>query len=304
MNSSIPPKFSIIIDNYNYGRFLAQAIESALSQTYSNLEIVVVDDGSTDHSREVIAQYGGKVISVFKKNGGQASAFNAGFAACSGEFVCFLDADDVMLPQRVAEAVNLLDQYPQAAWCYHQLNLMDEDGNLISGSSPERKIYEFDLRSRMQRGSLKRLPLPLPGIVGLTFRRSHLEKILPMPESEGIFLNDSYVQFASCAIAKGVASSARLETQRIHGSNAYTRSANQAKIKAQIHVLTAYWLRINFPTVYQFSNCFFAPGLARAWWMKAPDEGLRRAIRDYQALVSLHEYPSIWMRALYHSFKL
>lgn len=296
-------KVSIIIDNYNYGRFLGQAIESALSQTYPNTEIIVVDDGSTDHSREVIAQYDGKIIAVLKENGGQASAFNAGFAASSGDLICFLDADDVMLPERVETAVNLLAQHSQATWCYHQLGLMDEHGKLILTDSSTPQIYEFDMRSRMQQGSLKQLPLPLPGIVGLTFRRSHLEKILPMPESEGIALNDSYVQFVSCAIGPGVALSARLETQRIHGNNAYTQSANQSKVKAKIHVLTAYWLRINFPFVYPFSNCLFASGLGLSWRIKEDNEGLKQAIQDYQSMLSLREYPMIWVRAIYHALK-
>src|SRR4051812_16040279 len=92
------PWASIIINNYNYGHFLRDAIDSALAQTYPCTEVIVVDDGSTDDSREVIAGYGQRVTAVFKENGGQASAFNAGFAASRGEVVVFLDADDTLLP--------------------------------------------------------------------------------------------------------------------------------------------------------------------------------------------------------------
>ncbi|MBA3924582.1 MAG: glycosyltransferase, partial [Nostocaceae cyanobacterium] len=92
MNSR--PLVSILINNYNYERFLREAIDSASLQTYSPVEVVVVDDGSGDNSRELIASYGEQIVSVFKQNGGQASAFNAGFAASHGEIVCFLDADD------------------------------------------------------------------------------------------------------------------------------------------------------------------------------------------------------------------
>ncbi len=72
---------TILINNYNYGRFLRQAIDSALDQTYTNIEVLVVDDGSTDESRSVIYSYGDRVRAVFKENGGQASTFNAGVAA-------------------------------------------------------------------------------------------------------------------------------------------------------------------------------------------------------------------------------
>ena len=70
------PGVSIIIANFNYGRFLSQAIESALDQSYDNVEVIVVDDGSTDCSRDVINSFGCRIISEFKENGGQVSAFN------------------------------------------------------------------------------------------------------------------------------------------------------------------------------------------------------------------------------------
>ena len=82
-----PRLASIIIDNYNYGRFLKDAIESALNQTYPNREVIVVDDGSTDNSREVIASYTDRIIPVLKDNGGHASAFNAGVLVSRGEVI-------------------------------------------------------------------------------------------------------------------------------------------------------------------------------------------------------------------------
>ena len=70
---------SIIVNNYNYQRFLTEAIDSALKQTYCNTEVIVVDDGSTDGSLEIIASYGRRIIPLLKGNGGQNSALNAGF---------------------------------------------------------------------------------------------------------------------------------------------------------------------------------------------------------------------------------
>src|SRR5215217_1250210 len=92
------PFVSVVVNNYNYGRFLGEAIDSALAQTYPRTEVVVVDDGSTDDSCSVIAGYDGRVVPVLKENGGQASAFNAGFAASRGDIVIFLDADDYLFP--------------------------------------------------------------------------------------------------------------------------------------------------------------------------------------------------------------
>src|ERR1700719_288784 len=85
---------SIIIPNYNYARYLRIAIDSALAQTYAPVEVIVVDDGSTDNSREVIESYGDRITPIIKTNGGHGSALNAGYAASRGEIVIFLDADD------------------------------------------------------------------------------------------------------------------------------------------------------------------------------------------------------------------
>ena len=91
---SEPPLVSIVVNNYNYASYLAQAIESALGQTYPHTEVVVVDDGSTDGSWEIVASYGDRVRALRKVNGGQASAFNAGFEMSRGEIVWFVDSDD------------------------------------------------------------------------------------------------------------------------------------------------------------------------------------------------------------------
>src|SRR5437016_4869848 len=107
-NPTAPPLATIVIDNYNYAQFLREAIDSALAQTYSPFEVVVVDDGSTDGSRAIIESYGSRIKSLFKTNGGQGSAFNAGFAASNGSVVCFLDADDILLPSALETVVNLL----------------------------------------------------------------------------------------------------------------------------------------------------------------------------------------------------
>src|SRR5947209_447543 len=95
------PVLTIAINNHNYGRFLADAVDSALAQTYSEVEVVVVDDGSTDESSEVIRQYGPSVRAIFQERQGHAAALDTGLGAASGEIVCFLDADDILLPETI-----------------------------------------------------------------------------------------------------------------------------------------------------------------------------------------------------------
>src|SRR5258708_1155046 len=97
---------SVIVNNYNYERFLREAIDSALNQTYRNTEVIVVDDGSTDGSLEIIASYGQRIIPLLKGNGGQNSALNAGFSLSRGDVILFLDSDDVLFPTAVRAAVD------------------------------------------------------------------------------------------------------------------------------------------------------------------------------------------------------
>src|ERR1019366_560992 len=116
------PLVSILINNYNYGRFLRDAIDSALSQTYPNTEVIVVDDGSSDDSRDIIATYGERIIPILKHNGGQASAFNAGFAASNGLWIHLLDSDDIFLPNKTGRVQELTAAYSSAGMIAHNVD--------------------------------------------------------------------------------------------------------------------------------------------------------------------------------------
>src|SRR5436309_2461294 len=98
---------SIIVNNFNYGRFLREAIDSALNQTWPGVEVIVVDDGSTDDSREIIASYGDRIVPLLKPNEGQNSAFNAGFSVSRGAAIIFLDSDDALLPAAVEAVIDV-----------------------------------------------------------------------------------------------------------------------------------------------------------------------------------------------------
>ncbi|HEX3110532.1 MAG TPA: glycosyltransferase family A protein, partial [Thermoanaerobaculia bacterium] len=92
---------SVVIPSYNYARYLGEAIDSALGQTLPPLEVIVVDDGSTDDTPAVLAAYGDRIRVLRQKNAGVAVARNSGIAAARGECVAFLDADDVWLPRKL-----------------------------------------------------------------------------------------------------------------------------------------------------------------------------------------------------------
>jgi glycosyltransferase involved in cell wall biosynthesis len=111
---SVTPVISVVIPNYNNGSLLAAAIESALNQTFRAVEIVVVDDGSTDDSRQVIERYRPPIQAIFQPNRGPAAARNAGIRAACGEYIQFLDADDLLLPHALERLVAMAWQHPEA----------------------------------------------------------------------------------------------------------------------------------------------------------------------------------------------
>ena len=172
---------SIIIDNYNYGRFLREAIESALRQTCRPIEVIVVDDGSTDDSRNIICDYGDRVVPIFKDNGGQASALNAGFALSHGDVVIFLDADDVLLPGAAQRVIETFRADEAIAKIQYRMEVIDVDGRPTGKLKP---APHLPLRS----GDIRRHHLTFPfdmvrmATSGNAFSARVLRQIFPIPE--------------------------------------------------------------------------------------------------------------------------
>lgn len=124
------PLVSVVIPNYNYARFLPEALESVLAQTYPAVEILVVDDGSTDDSLQVLREYEGRVRALTPPNGGVARARNLGIRESRGELVAFLDSDDAWNPEKLAKQVALLED-GGFGMVYTGLRFVDEDGTVL-----------------------------------------------------------------------------------------------------------------------------------------------------------------------------
>jgi len=122
---------SVIIPNYNYAQYLRGAIESVLGQTYSNIEIIVVDDGSTDGSKELIGSFGNKITPVFQRNEGVSAARNNAVNASSGEYLAFLDADDSWMPEKVEKQFNLFQTDSALGLVHVGVIEVDENGSTL-----------------------------------------------------------------------------------------------------------------------------------------------------------------------------
>ena len=236
------PLVSIIINNYNYARFLGRAIASALAQTYRPLQVIVVDDGSTDHSRkviaEVIAEFGDQVLPVLKANGGQASAFNAGFAASQGDVVIFLDADDELAPHVAAATVATFAAQPDVVRVQYRLEIVDAEGQRLGQTKPPQAmpIPVGDLRQAVLHHGDDIAWLPTSGNA---FAATVLRQILPMPEADYRICADYYLSNLSPLYGPVAALAQPGGCYRVHGANSHQTSAVHPRQLRQIITQTA-----------------------------------------------------------------
>ena len=209
------PLVSIIITNYNYGRYLRAAIDSGLAQTYPQVEVIVVDDGSTDGSREIIEAYGKRVIPIIKVNGGHGSALNAGLAASRGEIVMFLDADDELTAQAAARVVEAWR--PGVAKAQFQLEMVDDRGKPIGLRVPPFNgfIPNGDIRDRIVRFG----EYPSSPSSGNAYARAALTRLMPLDEATWFAAAEKPLVFLTPFFGDVVSICAPLGRYRIHEDN-------------------------------------------------------------------------------------
>lgn len=175
------PLVSIVINNHNYGAYVRAAIESALAQTYEHVEVIVVDAGSTDSSREIIGEYGDRVITVFKEAEGQASTCNAGIARSSGQVIFVLDSDDVLYPDIAGRAARIFANDPDVAWVQFRLEVIDQRGMAAGVLKPAAHLPR---RSGDLRSHIVAFPWDVTRMAtsGNAFSMTALKQVLPIPE--------------------------------------------------------------------------------------------------------------------------
>jgi glycosyltransferase involved in cell wall biosynthesis len=217
------PTVDVIVNNYNYAPYLRDAIDSALGQTYPDVQVIVVDDGSTDESREIITSYGNDVVAVFKENGGQASALNAGFSGSSGDLVIFLDADDVLLPDVAGRVAAAFAARPDLVKVHYPMEVIDRTSRRTGTYKPAPHLL---LRS----GDLRRLALTFPfdvvwtAMTGNAFAARALRHIFPIPEDDFRILADWYLNHLVPLLGPVKALEGVGAQYRIHGRNSYELS--------------------------------------------------------------------------------
>ena len=190
--------------------------------------MIVVDDGSIDHSREIIAGYGDRIIPVLKENGGQASAFNAGFAVSRGEVIFFLDADDMLLPGAVEKALEFFHN-PDIVKLHWPLWVIDAQGRKTGQVFPGSTLPEGDFRDVVLRNGPS--SSASPPTTGNAWARSFLDRVFPIPNGEYKICADDYLYALAPAFGPIKRISEAQGLYRIHGQNNYQSKTFEEKLR-------------------------------------------------------------------------
>lgn len=207
------PLVSIVIRNYNYAQFLQKCIDSALSQSYHSIEVIVVDDGSTDHSRQVISNYGDRVAAIFQENGGEESSCCSGFRASRGKIVIFLDADDMLRPGAAQAVVNAWTESTSKVQFY--LDWVDKSDRPLGKRWPSFSMPRGDVMRFIRIYGF----YPSPPTTGNAFARFFLDEVLPTSNGPWTRHIDTYLIALAPLYGEVTSLDQSLGYYRVHGKN-------------------------------------------------------------------------------------
>ena len=252
-DASGPPLVSIVVINYNYGPFLARAIDSALAQSHTNTEVIVVDDGSKDNSAAIIASYAGRVRAVMKGNGGHSSAVNAGFAKARGAYVLLLDADDILFANCVEQALAALR--PGDAKLQFRLTTIDRQGRdqgmVFPWFPPDFSPAQVDRQARTSGWH------PWTVSTGNLYARWFLDQLFPLDVARISRSPDGYLNKLAPLFGPVRTLPCVLGAYRVHGRNAWASTTESWNADVAVD-----WLRFHAIIEGAFIECAAARGVA------------------------------------------
>lgn len=223
------PLISVIIPVYNRESFICRALESVFSQSYpaGRMDVIVIDDGSTDNTSDIVKQYGRDIRYIRQENRGIASARNKGIAAAKGEVISFLDADDLWHKERLQKIAGVFNANMEIGMVYHSFSLIDGGDEIIHDNFYKAFGYTEGLSGRVSKEIFSgRI---FCGGSSFAFTRKIIDKIYPVPEDvrRGV---DYYIASISSCLADAVFMPGILGKYRYHGMNT-TMHAGRDDIK-------------------------------------------------------------------------
>jgi glycosyltransferase involved in cell wall biosynthesis len=296
--SMSPPLASILINNYNYARFLREAIDSALKQDYPAKEVLVVDDGSTDNSREIISSYGDRIVPIFKENGGQSSAFNAGVAASRGNILCFLDADDFFHPDKVSRVVEAFRQQGlnSKPMMVHHLLAVKGNGDVEARTYGKTHDSPMNLYAFAQRHRF--IWYEAGPTTTISINRNLAQKIFPLPEQGVRISGDDFIVCGASLLAEVYSLKDVLGGYRIHGENLWFRSDRRKSpefLRTLENYLNDKLTENGLSPVICFDNSIYAwPVLvAERRWLKLAWHMLRLSVKQHDRYTAEFVYHTV-----------
>lgn len=285
-------KVSIIIPTYNQAKYIAQTIDSTLAQTYPNVEVIVVNDGSTDDTAAILVGYGDRIKCISQANRGLAGARNAGFSVAQGEYLLFLDSDDIIPTEKVARHLEQFDKQPEVGVVYSGWQYIDQTGNPLPG----------DMRPGKQGRLLKELLLSnfycIPGAAIL--KRQLIDQVGLFDETlkaeEDI---DMWTRIAHAGYKFGYIDELLLQ-YRIHANSLSTQADHQ--VKYAFARLDKFFSAPNLavdvqqlkPEAYSRLHYISAARFFRAGQAEAGREHLRLATTVYPPLAADEQWLTEW----------
>jgi glycosyltransferase involved in cell wall biosynthesis len=294
------PLVSILINNYNYARFLGVAIDSALTQSYVSTEVLVVDDGSTDNSREVISRFGNRVTAIFKENGGQASSFNAGVSACRGDILCFLDADDFFYPDKVSRVVEFFHEHAEnlkPIMLHHLLAVKNDTGADVEGR-PYGKTHPspMNLYAFAQRHNF--IWYEAGPTTSISLNRILTDRLFPIPEKGVRISGDDFIVCGASLLADVYSIKEILGGYRVHEKNNWFHSTQRKSpefLCALQDYLNAKLVENGLSPVICFDESIYAwQGLLDdERWIKLGWQMLKRSVKQHDRYTALWVYYTV-----------
>lgn len=233
------PRVSLVVPVYNAENYVAEAIESILAQTYSNVELIVIDDGSSDGSLEILHTYADRCTVISQENRGQSAALNAGWQASTGEILGYLSADDKLESNAVECLVSVWRAHPEAVMIYPDYWLIDESSRAI------RRVHApaFDYTDVVLRGACPVGP-------GALFKRELLEltggwdcKLRQIPDYDFLL---RVGLFGHVLRVREI-----LASFRVHGGSQTFAASDEAKAREYLYVFEKYFSRDDVPAAFR-----------------------------------------------------
>lgn len=281
---------SIVIPAYNAEKYLAETIDSVINQTYTNWELIIVDDGSTDNTKGIIETYRSKDLPIkyiFQENSGVSIARNNGMNHASGKYIALLDADDVWLKNNLELKIKILMNNPSVSWVYSNMNNADENMNIIGEAPPG---TDNDILGSILKWEGEVVPGPCSNM--LFDLKCFEEGCMFDPLFSTAADQDFTIQLATKY--KGIHISKPLWNYRLHNNNMSSNISVMEKDHIGVYkkakknkLFHSFWFK-----QYCFSNLYLI--LAGSWWKN----GNNKLRGIYFIILSILNYPPSIMKLI------